>query len=207
MQKSKVMLIAPAQIRAARALLDWTIATLAEKVGGAPTTISAIENGRSAGSLELLKSIHLAFSAEGVDFPDGGVVPRRVSSYLLDSYMDLLDDISRSMPEGGEVLKHCVDDRRSSPEVVEEVSQMRRAGIRERLTISEENSFISGDPKDYRQIPAGYFTSSEVMIIYLNKVAFFIEGKALVIVSESLAKVFRDQFEYWWKEGKALNGT
>lgn len=40
------------------------------------------------------------------------------------------------------------------------------------------------------------------MIIYLNKVAFFVEGKALVIVSESLAKVFKDQFEYWWKEGR-----
>ncbi|MCB9979400.1 MAG: helix-turn-helix transcriptional regulator [Rhodospirillales bacterium] len=200
------MFISLEQIKAARALLKWTQKDLAAHAGLGDDQVHSYEAGRTR-SLEVLEAMCAAFAAHGIDFPDGGVQPRKVSSYLLNSYMDLLDDISRSMPEGGEVLKHCVDDRRSTPEVVEKVSQMRRAGIRERLTISEENNYVSGDPKDYRQIPSGYFASSEVMIIYLNKVAFFVEGKALVIVSESLAKVFRDQFEYWWKEGKALRGT
>lgn len=200
------MFISLEQIKAARALLKWTQKDLAAHAGLGDDQVHSYEAGRTR-SLEVLEAMCAAFAAHGIDFPDGGVQPRKVSSFLLNSYMDLLDDISRSMPEDGEVLKHCVDDRRSSPEVVEKVSQMRRAGIRERLTISEENNYVSGDPKDYRQIPAGYFASSEVMIIYLNKVAFFVERKALVIVSESLAKVFKDQFEYWWKEGKVLNGA
>lgn len=200
------MFISLEQIKAARALLKWTQKDLAAHAGLGDDQVHSYEAGRTR-SLEVLEAMCEAFAAHGIDFPDGGVQPRKVSSYLLNSYMDLLDEISRSMPEGGEVLKHCVDDRRSNPEVVEKVSRMRRAGIRERLTISEENNYVSGDPKDYRQIPAGYFASSEVVIVHLNKVAFFVEGKVLVIVSESLAKVFRDQFEYWWKEGKVLNGA
>jgi transcriptional regulator with XRE-family HTH domain len=200
------MFISIEQIKAARALLKWTQKDLAAHAGLNDDQVHSYESGRTR-SLEVLEAITATFTARGIEFPNGGVIPRQVSSYVLDSYMDVLEDICRSMPDGGEVLKHCVDDRRSSPEVVEKVRQMKRAGIRERLTISEDNNFVSGDPKDYRQIPAGYFASSEVVIIYLNKVVFFVDGKALVIVSDSLAKVFKDQFEYWWKEGKVLNGT
>lgn len=144
------MFISLEQIKAARALLKWTQKDLAAHAGLGDDQVHSYEAGRTR-SLEVLEAMCAAFSAHGIDFPDGGVQPRKVSSFLLNSYMDLLDDISRSMPEGGEVLKHCVDDRRSSPEVVEKVSQMRRAGIRERLTISEENNYVSGDPKDYRE--------------------------------------------------------
>ena len=198
------MFISIEQIKAARALLKWNQKNLATHAGLNDDQIHSFESGRTH-SLEVLEAIHRAFTANGIDFVDGGVAPRRVSSYILNSYVDLLDDIARSLPDGGEVLKHCVDDRRSTPDVIERVSTMRRTGIRERLTIADGNDYITGNAKDYRQIPADYFASSEVVIIYLNKVAFFVDGKALVIVSESLFKVFKDQFEYWWKEGKVLN--
>jgi len=194
------------QIKAARALLRWNQKDLAAYAGLNDDQVHNFEAGRTH-SLDVLTSIHRAFIANGLDFVDGGVIPRRVSSYVLDSYIDLLDDIAHSLPQGGEVLKHCVDDRRSNPEVIEKVSSMRRAGIRERLTIADDNHYIAGAPENYRKIPKSYFASSEVIIIYLNKVAFFVDGKALVIVSESLSKVFKDQFEYWWKEGKAINVT
>lgn len=199
------MFISIEQIKAARALLRWTQKDLAENADLNDDQVQGFESGRSR-SLEVLEAINQAFIQQGLDFVDGGVIPRRISSYTLDSYMDLLEDIERSLPEGGEVLKHCADDRRSTPEIIAKLNRMRRAGIRERLTISDDNDFIIGDPKDYRQIPADYFTSSqEVMCIYLNKVAFFANDKVLVIGSESLANVFRYQFEYWWRQGKKLN--
>jgi transcriptional regulator with XRE-family HTH domain len=201
------MTISIEQIKAARALLKWTQSDLAAYASLGDDQVRSFESGRTR-SLDVLEAIQNTITAHGIEFTDdGGLRPRRVSSYLLDSYIDLLDDISRSMPQGGEVLKHCVDDRRSTPEVIEKVNLMRQAGIRERRTISDDNDYILGHPRDYRQIPAGYFASSEVIIIYLNKVAFFVEGKALVIMSESLAKVFKDQFEYWWNQGKVLNGA
>lgn len=199
------MLISIEQIKAARALLKWTQKDLAEHAGLKDDQIHSYEAGRTR-SLEVLESVYRAFTINGLEFFNGGVVPTQVHSYILTSYMDVLTDISRSLPQGGEVLKHCVDDRRSTPEVIEKVREMRRAGISDRMTISEENNFITGFPEQYRQIPKDYFSSSEVIIIYANKVAFFVEGKALIIMSKTLAKVFKDQFEYWWKEGKIING-
>lgn len=199
------MLISIEQIKAARALLKWTQKDLAEHANLKVDQIHSYEAGRTR-SLEVLDAVYRAFEINGLEFINGGVVSTQVHSYILPSYIDVLNDICRSLPLGGEVLKHCVDDRRSSPEVVEKVREMRRSGISDRMTISEDNDYITGFPEQYRQIPKDYFSSSEVIIIYSNKVAFFVEGKALIITSNTLAKVFRDQFEYWWKEGKYING-
>ena len=201
-------LVTPPQCRMARAYLNWSQQELADRVGMALNTVSYFEKGERQADLKTVSRIASVLEAEGMRFVDGGVLPpQRVVSYLLDSYDALLDEISRLMPNGGEVLKHCVDDRRSTSEVMEKVAAMGAAGIRERVTIADDNDFIAGNPADYRQIPAAYFASSEVIIIFLDRVAFFIEGKALVIVGETLARIFRDQFEYWWKEGKVIDGA
>ena len=200
------MIISLEQIKASRALLKWTQKDLARNAKLNDDQVHNFEAGRSR-SLGVLDAIHKTFIAHGLDFPSGGVIKTQISSYTLDSYMDLLEDICIDMPSGGEVLKHCVDDNRSTPEIVDKVSQMQKLGIRERLTISESNNYITGNPSDYRQIPSNYCSNSEVVIIYKNKIAFFIEGKVFVILSQNLASVFKNQFEYWWKEGKVINGA
>lgn len=199
------MLISIEQIKAGRALLKWTQKDLAEHAGLKDDQIHSYEAGRTR-SLDVLEAIYKTFTINGLEFINGGVAPTQVHSYILPSYIDVLNDICRTLPQGGEVLKHCVDDRRSTPEVIEKVREMRRAGITDRMTISADNNFITGFPEQYRQIPKDYFASSEVVIIYANKVVFFVEGKSLVITSKTLANVFKDQFEYWWKEGKKING-
>lgn len=199
--------ITPAQCRMARAYLGWSQQQLAGAAGLALNTISNLEKDGHSADPQTIQAIASALQEAGLAFVDGGVVPRQVRSYLLGSYLDLLNDIAAALPDGGEVLKHCVDDRRSTPEVARKVAAMRAMGIRERLTVAEDNDVIAGPAECYRRIPARYFASSEVVIIYLNRVAFFVEGQALVIVSDSLAKVFRDQFEYWWQEGEAVDGA
>ena len=70
------MIIYPNQIRAARGLLDWTVSDLAKRAGVGKTTISSIETGKSAGSLEVLKNIYFAFKCSGIELTeDGGVFP------------------------------------------------------------------------------------------------------------------------------------
>jgi len=197
------MFITIEQIKAARALLKWNQKDLAQWAGLNDDQIHSFESGRTR-SLDVLGAIHRAFAAQGLEFVDGGVIPRRVSSYVLDSYMDLLEDICSAMPDGGEVLKHYADDRRSPPEVIRKVSDMERMGIRERLTIADDNDFITGNRQNYRKIPKDSFASAEVMVVYLNKVAFTVDGQVLVIRNQTLADVFRSQFEYWWKEGVAI---
>jgi len=186
--------------------LDWDRERLSQESGVSLQQIASFETGRTESPRQrTLMDLERAFLRNRIGFKDGGVQPKCVSSYILDSYMEVLEDIILSLPDGGEVLKHCVDDSRSTPQVIEKVREMRRAGISERITISDKNNIITGMPEDYRQIPDAYFASSEVVIIYLDKVVFFDEGKMLIILSQNLACVFKDQFEYWWKQGRKIN--
>jgi transcriptional regulator with XRE-family HTH domain len=64
----------PAQVRAARGLLDWTQAELAERAGAAVSTVKDFEAGRTRPIRNSLAAIRAALEAAGVVFidPDGG---------------------------------------------------------------------------------------------------------------------------------------
>lgn len=69
----------PAQIRAARALLGWKQATLAEKADISATGLNNIETGKADPKTSTLRAIRSALEEAGVDFlPDDGVRRRRV---------------------------------------------------------------------------------------------------------------------------------
>jgi DNA-binding XRE family transcriptional regulator len=61
----------PAQIRAARALLDWTQADLAAKAGISPTSINTIEREKGDPKLSTLNAIRHALEQAGIEFQDG----------------------------------------------------------------------------------------------------------------------------------------
>lgn len=196
----------PEHIRGARGILGWSQPEVAEKTG---LSLQAVRNAEEGVEVKqsTKNALTLLYLAEGFEFTAEGISKSNVSSYVLPSYLDLLDDVSKTIQPGGEVLKHCVDDRRSDDATKEKVNQMREAGIKERLTISEENDFIAGDPDDYRKIPKDYFAESEVTVMYADKIAFFVQSQVLVIRSEYLSRIFRKQFEYWWKTGVPVNVT
>lgn len=60
-----------AQLRMARAALNWTVRDLAEATGLHRNTITNIEVGRYAGDPESLKLIRNVFVREGIEFIDG----------------------------------------------------------------------------------------------------------------------------------------
>lgn len=194
------MFITIQQIKAARALLDWNQGELATAAGLNVDQVRNFEAGRSR-SLDVVEAIHAAFDQQGITLENGGAVPRHIHSYILESYLDLLTDICRTLPDGGEVLKHCEDDRLCTKVIMNKLEEMLQAGIRERLTISEDNDLVLRNPSQYRRIPAKYCSSTITTLVYANKTAFFSEDKAIVIVNSSLASHMRDQFEYWWKHG------
>jgi predicted transcriptional regulator len=61
----------PAQIRAARALLDWTQADLAAKASISPTSINTIEREKGDPKRSTLNAIRRALEEAGVEFTDG----------------------------------------------------------------------------------------------------------------------------------------
>ena len=64
------MPVTSAQVRMARAALDWTVRDLADATGLHRNTINNIEVGRYAGDPETLQLIEKALRAAGVEFID-----------------------------------------------------------------------------------------------------------------------------------------
>ncbi len=67
------MTMTPAQLRAARALLDWSVDTLAARAGLSPEAVLAAESGRPASPADL-DALEKALRAGGVEpvGADGG---------------------------------------------------------------------------------------------------------------------------------------
>src|SRR4051812_40144713 len=63
-------MISPAQLRAARALLDWTRADFGTAADISPETIRNIETARFQPAAETVRKITLAFAKGGVGFFD-----------------------------------------------------------------------------------------------------------------------------------------
>jgi transcriptional regulator with XRE-family HTH domain len=67
-----------AQVRAARALLDWSQADLAAKAGVSTTAINGIERGKADPRVSTLTALRRALEEAGIEFlPDEGVRRRR----------------------------------------------------------------------------------------------------------------------------------
>lgn len=64
--------ISPAQIRAARALLDWTVVDAASRMGLGKNTLNRIETGRSVASERTLRDIVAVFEDAGIRFVSTG---------------------------------------------------------------------------------------------------------------------------------------
>jgi transcriptional regulator with XRE-family HTH domain len=60
--------VKPAQVRMARAALNWSLQRLADAAGVHRNTISNFETGKYGGSEEALAAIHAALEAAGVEF-------------------------------------------------------------------------------------------------------------------------------------------
>ncbi len=62
----------PAQCRAARALLSWSQAELAERAGVAKQTLADFERGARSPYPRTLADIKKVLEAEGIEFMNGG---------------------------------------------------------------------------------------------------------------------------------------
>jgi transcriptional regulator with XRE-family HTH domain len=63
--------VKPAQVRMARAALNWSLADLAEAAGVHRNTISNFETEKFAGDPEKLTAIRAALESAGVEFTNG----------------------------------------------------------------------------------------------------------------------------------------
>jgi len=207
------MTVNPEQIRAARALLDWSRDDLATATALSADTIRRIESGSLQPRTSTIAAIKAAFETRGVEFlPRNGVARRDDTLNVIegkDCYIKLMDDIYHTLKDvGGEVLFFCADERTATPESLLAENRLREAGLRFRNLIEEGNDRVIGNPEEYRTIPSAFF-HNELQITYGNKVAHCLGTKERVIIvnDKSWATMARKTFDLIWHSARPISAN
>ncbi len=211
------MLINADQIRAARALKNWSQADLAERTGLAVPTVANIELGKQIPGKSTIEKIIKAFSFSGVRFTETGVeksqdIITTIRGYY--EYYNILDDACSLLKKGDEILLLGADAKRSPEVVIDAEKRLLQKGIIIKTIICEGDIFLQNDPKYTRWIPKKYFTFKDVITIYANKVVTTIPAENLkadsiiqIIENDSIAENHRNIFSFFWDHAKPVTNT
>lgn len=211
MTANKFTSINARQVKAARALLDWSQDDLANASGLSIATIRKIESGALSPRDKTMRAIGSALEGANISFiyPDG-VQLKNNSIEVIDgddAYLRLLDIVYYSLKEKkGELLISYADNSLSPQAVVENQHRLRKAGIRFRFLVEEGNTFLVFPKEEYRWLPSKYFNNTVVQI-FGNKVALstqkskatLMPSKIVAIESQALSETLRNAFNFMWE--------
>lgn len=199
------------QIKAARALLDWTQDDLANAAGLSKPAVNTLERRISSPKKSTLDSIQKAFEKAGVEFTDGPGV--RLKSSVLkthiyegeDSLLRLVHDIFETLKDTDKTLMICgVEEQKfkdvGGPNIIGEVEKRIKHGIRTKILSCEGDTNFLEPREHYRWMPRKFFPKTPYYI-YDNKYAIFLWGppkKVVVIENAEIAQTFREQFQALW---------
>ena len=198
------------QIRAARALLNWTQKTLAQKCGLSLRALNSIERGLVVPRLDNLLAIQGTLEKAGIEFQEADGVRRRTERLDILKFEGAacveqhLLDIMREMRGPGEVLMSLGSEEKFAKQraaVLDEYFQhLARHRLMERGLVAKGDAYVIGRPKDYRWIRPEAF-NKVAYVVYGANVAFFIPGRphrTIIIRNPSMTDMFRRQFEDNW---------
>lgn len=212
------MLITPNQIKAARALVDWSAEELGKRAGITKAGISNIETGRTAGSVEVLSRIAYALQAGGVEFTEAGGVQPRQSKIIIyrgrDGFTSFFDDVYE-VAKTHEDPSICITNVNEAeydqwlgsyePIHANRMTKLEKAKLR---VLMKEKDFhlTSTSYCEYRWVPEERFADVS-LYIYGDKVAFieFSERDVTVTVveSKSVTETQRKMFELAWENASS----
>lgn len=202
------------QIRAARALLDWSTADLAKLTGLTVNGINKIEREHVDPQNETLNIIQKTFEEAGLEFfPISGVKKKDQIVSIWEgenACTRLLDDVYYELRDtGGEVLISGLDEATcirsiGQKKLEEHINRLAECNIFERLLIKEGDTHLVGPIETYHWMPKKYF-SSDSFYIYGPKIALVIWDKPqkVVIINDArMAESIRKLFDFVWDHTK-----
>jgi DNA-binding XRE family transcriptional regulator len=210
-------MMTPNQIRAARALLDWSQNDLGQRTGLSQAAIANIETAKHRPNESTHAAIMKAFSMAGIDFIDGGVRLRPEGMEIIEG-----PDITARMPTiyfeemlrtgAEEVLINGVDfsilDESTRESVDANIKRLIAEEKRQRVLVCEGTTEkdIIGPADWYRAIPAQLFSALTPSFIYHTCFAVMLVEKQQVIIlrNGNLAEYQTRQFEHLWAIGSEL---
>lgn len=200
-------MLTPEQVRAARAILDWSQQELADKAGTARMTIRYIEEGKVQPQRGTLADIRRVFDEHGIEFIGERGVALRHDNYRIlegsDCYLRLLDEVYHTLQgtPDAEVLSICTDDSISPPEVVQAIQRWHDAGIKCRFLSHDKAKRFDFPLHEYRLISSRFFRNS-VMVVFSTKVATLrgANDAVLILNDKEQAEMLRGLFELIWSQ-------
>jgi transcriptional regulator with XRE-family HTH domain len=200
------------QIRAARALLNWSQVDLARAASLATTSIKNIENENGTTRRETLAQVQETLEANGIEFQPGDGIRRRSDVVAVhegrDASAALIDSILTSMEAGTEkdlciigLDEHTLAETQGTERLMEAAERLERAAIRRRVLICEGVREVYGDPACYRWLPRDYYSRNSSFYIYGDKLAIqtgTLKPQTIIINSCQAARNLRKVFSLLW---------
>jgi transcriptional regulator with XRE-family HTH domain len=200
------------QIRAARALLDWSQPQLAERAGVSTDLISKIENGVTDGSLKTINKIQVVFEGCGIEFLDHSGVrfkPKEIVTYKgHDGFVVFLNDVYDTMRNGGSIYVTNVDEREffrwSGEEAKPHMARMQAIeGLTTKIIVKQGDNLHPAAYAEYRRVPEEQFGRLS-MYIYGKKTALinFEEDDVTIYIihHENVTAHFKSEFTKVWND-------
>ena len=208
-------MIAIEQIKAARALLEWTQEDLAKQSGLSKPSINTLERRIANPKKETLDAIQRSLEAAGIEFIEGPGV-KLTSSVLKtvvfegsDSVIRLLHDIfstlngtEKELMISGVMEEHYL--KIGGEKVVAEIQKRIKHNIKTKLLSCEGDTNFIEPIEHYRWVPSQFFSKTPTYI-YDNKYAILLWGppqKIVLIENSEVAECFRQQFLAQWEAAK-----
>jgi transcriptional regulator with XRE-family HTH domain len=202
------------QIRAARALLDWSQSDLADNAGLSQTGIARIENGTNKPNSNTLEKIKAAFDDADIEFLGDSGVKKRTDEVKIyrgsDGFKSFMDDLYETIKEkGGDICLHNARPENWYKWLGEEWFKMHSKRMSTvikpsafRIIAQEGNSlFISKDFATYKWFPDELF-NDQSFYAFDDKLAFVTFGEDDVVVrvlkNRQFTEGFRVLFNIAW---------
>jgi transcriptional regulator with XRE-family HTH domain len=199
------------QIKAARALLDWTQEDLAKAASLSKPAINTLERRISSPKQSTLDAIQTALEQAGVAFTEGPGV--KLQSTILktqifegeDSLLRLVHDIFETLNgTDKELMVSGIEEDKfrdiGGPNILKQVEKRIKHGIKTKLLSCEGDTNFIEPIEHYRWIPKAFFSRTPTYI-YDNKYAIFLWGppkKVVLIENAEIADTYRQQFQALW---------
>lgn len=202
-------MLSPAQLRAARGLLDWTRADLAKAANVSPETIKNIEHGTFRPQEQTEQSIIKAFYRHQVEFiEDNGVCFRDDTLSVFEGgnpYLQVLQiaqGILQKQP--AELLFTFAYNLPATAETLKAEKDLQAAGCKFRLIVDKSNLGSRYPQGEYRAIPQKYFQKNDLHLVFADRVATFLDSGAKIIMvrNQNIANTHRSVFAFLWDHGE-----
>lgn len=204
--------ITPEQIKAARALLSWSQADLAEFSGYSVPTINNIENGSYRTRYQIISDVVQTFEEHHIEFIDGGVRNEaenlRIKCYEgQEAFVQLFKKITSSFDnDDGEMLISGIDEKFLTENFPREVKKFQsrlsanpNASVRILCQRHQSNGLTF---KNFQKKIVSDDVPLLPLFLYRRRVlSVLLKDPAQVILtySPSLYKVYVKQFNFMWE--------